>query len=93
MTIGQVDDVKNVRGNRFVTAQIENAINQNKKVIESTVVGYPHSIKGQGIYVQIILDSQAESTDKMKDAILDRLVKYIERIAKTDKLQIVNDHP
>ena len=91
--IGRVDDVINVSGHRFGTAEIENAINQNKKVIESAVVGYPHSIKGQGIYAYIILDQQAEATDQMRDEILETVVEYIGRIAKPDKIQFVSGLP
>jgi acetyl-CoA synthetase len=91
--IGRVDDVINVSGHRFGTAEIENAINQNKKVIESAVVGYPHSIKGQGIYAYIILDSHAEGTDQMRDEILETVVEYIGRIAKPDKIQFVSGLP
>jgi acetyl-CoA synthetase len=91
--IGRVDDVINVSGHRFGTAEIENAINQNKKVIESAVVGYPHSIKGQGIYAYIILDSHAQGTDQMRDEILETVVEYIGRIAKPDKIQFVSGLP
>jgi len=91
--IGRVDDVINVSGHRFGTAEIENAINQNKKVIESAVVGFPHSIKGQGIYAYIILDSHAEGTDQMRDEILETVVEYIGRIAKPDKIQFVSGLP
>ena len=56
--IGRVDDVINVSGHRIGTAEVENAINQHPKVIESAVVGYPHDIKGQGIYAYVITAGQ-----------------------------------
>ena len=60
--IGRVDDVMNVSGHRLGTAEVENAINEHPNVIESAVVGYPHDIKGQGIYAFVIVDK--ESIDK-----------------------------
>ena len=53
--LGRVDDVMNVSGHRMGTAEVENAINEHPKVIESAVVGYPHEIKGQGIYAYVTL--------------------------------------
>ncbi len=91
--IGRVDDVINVSGHRFGTAEIENAINQNKKVIESAVVGYPHSIKGQGIYAYIILADLENAGDPMRDEIFETVTEYIGRIAKPDKIQFVSSLP
>ena len=51
---GRVDDVLNVSGHRIGTAEVENAINMHAGVVESAVVGYPHDIKGQGIYAYVI---------------------------------------
>jgi acetyl-CoA synthetase len=72
--IGRVDDVINVSGHRFGTAEIEDAINQNKNVVESAVVGYPHDIKGQGIYAYVICrDKPATEGDekRVRDAIVE----------------------
>jgi acetyl-CoA synthetase len=91
--IGRVDDVINVSGHRFGTAEIENAINQNKHVVESAVVGYPHAIKGQGIYAYVICDKQPESEDLLRDEIIESVVEYIGKIAKPDKIQIVSGLP
>ncbi len=91
--IGRVDDVINVSGHRFGTAEIENAINQNKQVIESAVVGYPHDIKGQGIYAYVILDSNAEASMQTRDEIIETVAAYIGRIAKPDKIQFVSGLP
>ncbi len=92
--IGRVDDVINVSGHRFGTAEIENAINQNKKVIESAVVGYPHDIKGQGIYAYVILnDYEENNNNQTRDEIIESVVEYIGRIAKPDKIQFVTGLP
>jgi acetyl-CoA synthetase len=91
--IGRVDDVINVSGHRFGTAEIENAINQNKKVIESAVVGFPHDIKGQGIYAYVILDNIEEGTNHTRDEIVESVVEHIGRIAKPDKIQFVSGLP
>ncbi len=91
--IGRVDDVINVSGHRFGTAEIENAINQNKKVVESAVVGFPHDIKGQGIYAYVILADQADAKPQTKDEIIETIVEHIGRIAKPDKIQFVSGLP
>ncbi len=91
--IGRVDDVINVSGHRFGTAEIENAINQNKKVIESAVVGYPHDIKGQGIYAYIILAEGTSQDNHSRDEIIETVVEHIGRIAKPDKIQFVSGLP
>jgi len=92
--IGRVDDVINVSGHRFGTAEIENAINQNKHVIESAVVGYPHDIKGQGIYAYVICaGGEPENDQYLRDEIIESVVAHIGRIAKPDKIQIVSGLP
>jgi acetyl-CoA synthetase len=92
--IGRVDDVINVSGHRFGTAEIENAINQNKKVVESAVVGYPHDIKGQGIYAYVILkDLDHHNNNQTRDEIVESVVEHIGRIAKPDKIQFVSGLP
>ena len=68
--IGRVDDVINVSGHRFGTAEIENAINEHESVIESAVVGYPHEIKGQGIYAFVICENKVLDEIKMKSEIV-----------------------
>ena len=91
--IGRVDDVINVSGHRFGTAEIENAINEQANVIESAIVGYPHEIKGQGIYAYVICDPTDKSHDQLRKEILDSVVKMIGPIAKPDKIQIVSGLP
>jgi acetyl-CoA synthetase len=91
--IGRVDDVINVSGHRFGTAEIENAIDENEAVIECAVVGYPHDIKGQGIYAYVILESHHEASDEIRKSIIETVVKVIGPIAKPDKIQFVPGLP
>jgi len=90
--IGRVDDVINVSGHRMGTAEVENAINQHPNVVESAVVGYPHDIKGQGIYAYIISQDK-DFTDDFRNEILEVVTKEIGRIAKPDKIQFVTGLP
>ncbi|GGG43787.1 acetate--CoA ligase [Hymenobacter glacieicola] len=95
--IGRVDDVINVSGHRFGTAEIENAINQNANVVESAVVGFPHDVKGQGIYAYVICRPGAceKESDKVhvEASIIETIVAEIGKIAKPDKIQIVSGLP
>jgi acetyl-CoA synthetase len=92
--IGRVDDVINVSGHRFGTAEIENAINEDINVVESAVVGFPHDIKGQGIYAFVILEhDDHETTEHIKASILKTVTGQIGPIAKPDKIQIVPGLP
>ncbi|MBK6551332.1 MAG: acetate--CoA ligase [Flavobacteriales bacterium] len=91
--IGRVDDVINVSGHRFGTAEIESAINTAKGVVESAVVGYPHDIKGQGIYAYVITEKPVEDVDDMRGSIIEAVVASIGRIAKPDKIQFVTGLP
>jgi len=90
--IGRVDDVINVSGHRMGTAEVENAINEHGAVIESAVVGYPHDIKGQGIYAYVISQGR-ETDDKLRKEILATVTKEIGPIAKPDKIQFVSGLP
>ena len=90
---GRVDDVINVSGHRIGTAEVEDAINAYERVVESAVVGYPHPIKGQGIYAFIICDLVINDEAKLKEAILAMVTKVIGPIAKPDKIQIVSGLP
>jgi len=90
--IGRVDDVINVSGHRMGTAEVENAINEHTNVIESAVVGYPHDIKGQGIYAFVITNGK-ELNDDFRKEILDVVKKEIGPIAKPDKIQFVDGLP
>ena len=90
--LGRVDDVINVSGHRMGTAEVENAINEHEDVIESAVVGYPHDIKGEGIYAYVIVSTKLND-DKIKDEIINVVRKVIGPIAKPDKIQIVSGLP
>ncbi len=91
--IGRVDDVINVSGHRMGTAEVENAINEHPLVVESAVVGYPHDIKGQGIYAYVILGPEAGANDALKAEIVATVRQEIGPIAKPDKIQFVNALP
>lgn len=91
--LGRVDDVINVSGHRLGTAEIENAINEHEHVIESAVVGYPHSIKGQGIHAFVICEKDTDLTDLLKKEIETVVIKMIGSFAKLDKIQFVPDLP
>jgi acetyl-CoA synthetase len=91
--IGRVDDVINVSGHRMGTAEVENAINEHPKVVESAVVGYPHDIKGQGIYAYVIVNGEVSDADGMTKEIRDVVTKEIGPIAKPDKIQLVSGLP
>jgi len=91
--LGRVDDVINVSGHRMGTAEVENAINEHPKVIESAVVGYPHEIKGQGIYAYVICDTEGGNPEVLIQEIKDIVRKIIGPIAKPDAVQIVPGLP
>ncbi|GAB3769593.1 acetate--CoA ligase [Spirosoma horti] len=92
---GRVDDVLNVSGHRIGTAEVENAINMHTGVVESAVVGYPHDIKGQGIYAYVITDQfpEGHDADLTKRDILATVSRVIGPIAKPDKIQFVTGLP
>ena len=84
---GRVDDVINVSGHRMGTAEVESALVAHNKVAESAVVGYPHDIKGQGIYAYVTLMSGEEPTEKLRKELSDWVRKQIGPIAKPDLIQ------
>lgn len=91
--LGRVDDVINVSGHRLGTAEIENAINEHPRVVESAVVGYPHPIKGQGIYAFVIADLSDRTRANLSREIRVTTAQIIGAIAKPDKIQIVPGLP
>jgi acetyl-CoA synthetase len=91
--LGRVDDVINVSGHRLGTAEIENAIDEHGYVIESAVVGYPHDIKGQGIYAFVVCDEHDCDNDTIRNEIREVVNKIIGPIAKPDKIQVVPGLP
>ena len=90
---GRVDDVLNVSGHRIGTAEVENAINMHAGVVESAVVGYPHAIKGQGIYAYVIFSGGSHDLELSKKDITATVSRIIGPIAKPDKIQFVKGLP
>ena len=91
--IGRVDDVLNVSGHRIGTAEVENAIDTHAGVVESAVVGYPHNIKGQGIYAYVIYSGKHGDDEMTRKDILQTVTRIIGPIAKPDKIQFVAGLP
>ena len=90
---GRVDDVLNISGHRIGTAEVENAINMHDGVIESAVVGFPHHIKGQGIYAFVISNKIHTDEDHTRKDICQTVTRIIGALAKPDKIQFVNGLP
>ncbi|WP_316791738.1 acetate--CoA ligase [Pedobacter frigoris] len=90
---GRVDDVINVSGHRIGTAEVENAINMHAGVVESAVVGYPHDVKGQGIYAFVIFPNTHNDEDLTRKDILQTVTRVIGAIAKPDKILFVSGLP
>lgn len=90
---GRVDDVLNVSGHRLGTAEIEDAVDDHPKVVEAAVVGYPHDVKGEGVYAFAICEEEVSDPEAFKKEINDLITKAISPIAKADKVQIVSDLP
>ncbi len=90
---GRVDDVLNISGHRIGTAEVENAINMHSGVVESAVVGYPHDIKGQGIYAFVIYNGHHGDEHLRRQDISLTVSKIIGPIAKPDKIQFVSGLP
>jgi acetyl-CoA synthetase len=84
---GRVDDVLNVSGHRMGTAEVESALVAHKDVAEAAVVGYPHDIKGQGIYAYVTLMDGVDSTDELRIELQNWVRKEIGPIAKPDMIQ------
>ena len=91
--VGRVDDVLNVSGHRIGTAEVENAIDMHAGVVESAVVGYPHDIKGQGIYAYVIYNGKHGDDEMARKDILQTVTRIIGPIAKPDKIQFVSGLP
>lgn len=90
---GRVDDVIKVSGHLLGTAEIENAINQHKDIVESAVVGFPHDIKGWGIYAFVISENKISDIAKLQKEIIETVNKYMGPIARPDKIQLVSGLP
>ena len=90
---GRVDDVINVSGHRIGTAEVEEAINENVHITESAVVGFPHPIKGQGIYAFVTCNDHLNHPDDLESDVRDTVQKIIGPIAKPDVIQVVEGLP
>lgn len=90
---GRVDDIIIVSGHNLGTAEIESAIDEHSSVCESAVVGFPHDIKGQGIYAFVICYDKPQEEEKLRKEILETVSKQIGPIAKPDKIQFVSGLP
>jgi acetyl-CoA synthetase len=91
--MGRIDDVLNVSGHRLGTAEIESALVSHEKVAEAAVVGYPHEIKGEGIYAFVTLKGGNHIDESLKKILSDHVAKMISPIARPDKLQFANALP
>lgn len=90
---GRVDDVMKVSGHRLGTADIEDAMDEHPDVVESAVVGFPHPIKGQGIYAYVVCRNQRTDLPNLRNEITDIITKLVGPIAKPDKIQFVGGLP
>ena len=90
---GRVDDIIIVSGHNMGTAEIESAIDEHSAVCESAVVGYPHDIKGQGVYAYVICYDKPHEEENLRKEIRDMVSKIIGPIAKPDKIQFVSGLP
>ncbi len=85
--MGRIDDVINISGHRLGTAEVESALVSHETVAEAAVVGYPHEIKGEGIYVYVTLKEGQEPSEDLKKALVAHIRKEIGPIATPDKMQ------
>ena len=90
---GRVDDVLNVSGHRIGTAEVENALSMHAGVVESAVVGFPHGIKGQGIYAYVVYQGDHDDESLTRQAIAATVSRIIGPIAKPDQIQFVSGLP
>src|SRR5690606_32964949 len=90
---GRVDDVINVSGHRMGTAEVESALVAHDKVAEAAVVGYPHDIKGQGIYCYVTLADGAVASDELRKELVAHVRHEIGPIAAPDKIQFAPGLP
>jgi acetyl-CoA synthetase len=90
---GRIDDVLNVSGHRLGTAEVESALVSHETVAEAAVVGYPHEVKGEGIYVYVTLKGGIEPSDELKKALVGHVRSVIGPIASPDKLHFAPGLP
>jgi acetyl-CoA synthetase len=90
---GRVDDVINVSGHRMGTAEVESALVAHPKVAEAAVVGYPHDLKGQGLYCYVTLNAGEEPTEALRKELVAHVRKEIGPIASPDLIQFAPGLP
>ena len=90
---GRIDDVLIVSGHNLGTAEIESAMDEHENVCETAIVGFPHPIKGNGVYAYIICLNKPQNEDALKKEINDLVTKNLGPIAKADKMQFVSGLP
>jgi acetyl-CoA synthetase len=90
---GRVDDVLNVSGHRIGTAELESALVAHDDVAEAAVVGYPHEVKGQGIYAYVTLVQGVKSSESLRDELVQHVRSQIGPIAKPDHIQFTSSLP
>jgi acetyl-CoA synthetase len=90
---GRVDDVIIVSGHNLGTAEIESAMDEHENVCETAIVGYPHPIKGNGVYAYVICHSQPKDENALRKEINNLVTKNVGAIAKADKIQFVSGLP
>ncbi len=91
--MGRIDDVLNVSGHRIGTAEVESALVSHEAVAEAAVVGYPHDVKGEGIYAYVVLKDGTDPDDSLKNELVQHVRETIGPIAKPDKLQFAPGLP
>jgi acetyl-CoA synthetase len=91
--MGRIDDVINISGHRLGTAEVESALVSHETVAEAAVVGYPHDIKGEGIYVYVTLKEGQTPSDDLKKILVAHIRKEIGPIATPDKMQFAPGLP
>jgi acetyl-CoA synthetase len=90
---GRVDDVINVSGHRMGTAEVEAALDEHPSVVEAAVVGFPHDIKGQGIYAYVTPPAGVEPTEELRSALVQWVRKEIGPVASPDHIQFAPGLP
>ena len=90
---GRVDDVLNVSGHRIGTAELESALVSHNKVAEAAVVGYPHEVKGQGIFAYVTLIKSVDPSDDLRKELVGHVREHIGPIAKPDHIQFTTSLP
>jgi acetyl-CoA synthetase len=90
---GRMDDIIKVSGHRLGTAEIESSLDEHHKVAETAIVGYPHDIKGQGIYAFVTLNAGIEASEEIRQELIQHIRKTIGPVASPDFIQFTPELP